>query len=160
MVVVVAAATGLADSTSELIAVRRHERTAQASQRVANAGGKAADAELQRLENQLAVAEVTLAAARDRLAAAGSSLEASTAERDALVQELEAARGDLAATRGAVTNVEVQAGANNALVTSLGTCLDGVSTLLNQVALRDNVGAGRTIQAIAPACAEVGLVLG
>lgn len=87
-------------------------------------------------------------------------LHGRVADRDGLAEQLTAVRAQLTELQTAITGTEVETQSRAALVTALGTCLDGVTELLNQVSVGDGAGAYRTATAIGPACATVGTVLG
>lgn len=120
-----------------------------------------------RLEDQLAVERSSLSRHRAALVDATNGLRwaeqgrslseaehaavlAELEETDQLLQSIEAALGDTAQTTQATA----------ALVDALGSCLDGVSELLVQLSVGDDLGAIVTLGGVDDVCHAVGLVLG
>jgi hypothetical protein len=160
MVLAALTALGLVVAAVQFVAVLRGSADADDVAASALAATEADEASLDRLRDDLADADAEL---RDALAAAAGErrdLHGRVADRDDLTDQLTAVRAQLGQLHAAISGTEVETQARAALVTALGTCLDGVTELLNQVSVGDGAGAARTVSAIGPACAAVGTVLG
>lgn len=106
-----------------------------------------------------AAADGRLAEARHALDAADATLDAATADHAAVLGQLEGVQVQLVALQQAVAGAESEVFANAALVRLLATCLDGLSELVNQLAVGDGDGAVRTVDDIGDACAAVGAAI-
>ena len=122
------------------------------------AAGRAAD-EVAHQQALRSGAELRLGDAVRALTAADDALDLADAEHAGVVAELRAMRVRLVELRGAVAGAAGTAFANATLVGQLATCLDGLSELVNQLAVGDRRGAVATIDDIGPSCAAVGAVI-
>lgn len=107
----------------------------------------------------LSDAELRLGDARRALLAADDGLDLASADHAGVVAELRATEAQLLALQEAVVGASGQAFANASLVGVLATCLDGLSELVNQLAVGDRAGAVRTVDRIGPACSAVGAAI-
>ena len=146
-------------SAGRLLSVRGDRQAADRAATTAEAAATATVDDLSAQQAFLAEAGVDLGAARAALGAADDVLDAASHDRAAVAAELAAAQQHLAELHAAVTGAEGEAFANAGLVNALAECLEGVSALVNQLAVGDRGGAVRTADAIAPACAAVGAAI-
>lgn len=158
LAVTVVALAGVGVWSAELIATWRAERSADDATAIATNTGGAAAADLADRRAALLAADAERGGAEAQLTAAIEALDVAEADRQAVIAELDRLRAEVAALQSAATGTERDAQATAAQVGPLGVCLDGVSRLLNQVAVGDP-GAARTVEAIGPACAAVGMAL-
>lgn len=120
-----------------------------------------------RLDEELAAARSSLSRQRVALVDAENGLRwaeqgsaVSEAEHAAVVAELEEAERLLQSIEAALGDTAQSARATTALVDALGSCLDGVSELLVQLSVGDQLGAIVTLGGVDDVCDAVGLVLG
>ena len=146
-------------SIVQLVEARADSAAARRATASAEVAIDDAAADLAEQRSLLAAADLHLGDARRTLAAADAALVAASADHATVIGELEAVRSQLADLEIAVSGVGVQAYANASLVGQLATCLDGLSELVNQLAVGDRSGAVRTTSEIGPACAAVGAAL-
>jgi hypothetical protein len=158
--IVLLATVVAATSVARLLEVRGDGAAAERATDRASRAEAAATEDLAIQEAQRVAAEVRLATARDALAAVDEVLDAASHDRAAVHAQLVAAREELLALQEAVTGAAGEAFANAGLVNALADCLEGVSALVNQLAVGDRGGAVRTADAVAPACAAVGAAIG
>ena len=146
-------------SVAQLLAARADADAANRATADAELATEDAAEELAEQHALLAAADLRLGDARRALAAADAALDAASVDHATVVAELDAARLQLTDLQDAVSGAGAEAFINATLVGQLGTCLDGLSELVNQLAVGDRSGAVRTTSRIGPSCATVGAAL-
>jgi hypothetical protein len=112
-----------------------------------------------RLEQAVAAAKEALASAGDRLAQVRGDLLDRTAQRDELRAELQAATSELEGVRTNLVARFTQLGLQGQQITSLDSCLNGVSRALLQLAFEDDAGAARSLEQVADPCSAASVAL-
>lgn len=146
-------------AVARLVEVRADAAAAERALAATEAGTEEAADDAATQQALLAAADLRLGATRRALDAADTALDAAAADHAAVVAELEATRLHLDELEAAVSGAGTEVVVNAALVGQLGTCLDGLSELVNQLAVGDRSGAVRTASNIGPSCAAVGAAL-
>jgi hypothetical protein len=149
---VAAGVVGLVPPGADLLVTWRDERAARDAAAVDEAVVAAERAALPERVATLHDAERALTAAEERLDQGLDHLLGSVTERHLVRTQLAQVREELARLQEAATNAETEAWGAAAAVRALGSCLDQVSGVLNQLAVGDEAGAARAIQRLAPAC--------
>jgi hypothetical protein len=151
-------ALALVPPAVDLAATWREERAAHDVAAVDEAVAAAEWAALPARVAALHDVERELVAAQERLDRGLDDLLGSVTERHELRTQLAHVRDELARLQQAAGAAEVDAWHAAAAVRSLGSCLDQVSAVLNQIAVGDQAGASRAIQRLAPICNLGGVV--
>jgi hypothetical protein len=157
-VFVAASLIALAVAGGALLVTWRDERAARDTASAHEAVIAAEQEALPRRITALHEAEGALDAAEARLGNALDGLFDGIGERHITRTELAAVRAELDRVLAAATAAEADAWGAAAAVAALGSCLDQVSAILNQVAVGDTAGAARAIERLAPSCDLAGAV--
>jgi hypothetical protein len=103
----------------------------------------------------LAAANTHLARLRHDVAVARFAKAVTTSKRNSLQTSIASTMSQLAVTNGALANANVSAYVQGVGIDTLQTCLGGVKSAFDQIALENNDGAAKDISAVSGPCTQL-----